>query len=237
MKRLRDPNEDEDEQNWPLKRRASARLVNAKPPFGAWVKTMENAVRTTRYEKFPEKGRGSKRVTATLGPELRIERANDANSSKPRTIVEAREKYPKHSFKAGHMLNCDLGGDGRTAGNLTILTAKANTSMTKYDNKLKTAVSKLRALYELIHKYSKAKVANSSIKVVIVAKGKWATEVPDLHICQKVKIDVRFVRGSEIDEILRDAELDDKNKSEIESAMQQVSSYCKKACGTVSNNN
>jgi hypothetical protein len=111
----------------PLKRNRIA-------PFGPWVAGIERRIRRVHYQGDPVKAAGSKFVEARFGPGSYMPRANDANAKRPSGIRAARVKYPRCYFKAGHMLNCNLGGNGKNPKNLTILRSTANTSMTKHDN-------------------------------------------------------------------------------------------------------
>ncbi|WP_028608950.1 hypothetical protein [Paenibacillus harenae] len=153
------------------------------------VKSMDLHFRRPLYTKeSAHRDAGGKKTTAKLGPNSLKGMGTDANSSLPKAIVRARQDYPDSHFKAGHLLNADFFGDGKTSANLTILTSSANTSMTAFDNPIKNAVMTLKKLYEGL---SSALVDISSINYGIdvsikVSDEKWGKKYPDNCIAKSV---------------------------------------------------
>jgi hypothetical protein len=149
------------------------------------------------YLKQKPPAGGGRNLIVVLGPNAYEQRANDANANRPAAMKRARKQYPEARFKAGHILNCDLGGIGTVDHNLTILTASANTAMTKYDNALKRAAQILKKVYEEIYKqYPDANEAllqsiKYGIKLNIVISQPWGSSLPDNCIFKKIKYYVK----------------------------------------------
>lgn len=132
---------------------------------------------------------GGKYSYVTLGPGIYGKyNGTDADSNLPSGIKKAREKYPECSFKAGHLLNAILGGVGTHPQNLTILTAKANSSMRAFDNNIIYATSELKKLYEfLADKNIKISDVKYGIKVEVkVGDDKWGEKIPDSYIAKEI---------------------------------------------------
>ncbi|MGE0383397.1 MAG: hypothetical protein AB7Q97_01620 [Gammaproteobacteria bacterium] len=150
------------------------------------------------YKGKSEQKAGSDSVSVTLGPNACNARSNDADPDLPEGIELARKTYPECNFKAGHMRNCDLGGNGKNWKNLTILTSSANTAMTKYDNALKRAAEQLKKVYESIYKdfpevtERDLKDIEFGIDLEIRTEGTWGKSAPDSYICNKVKYSARI---------------------------------------------
>jgi hypothetical protein len=90
---------------------------------------------------------------AVLGPDAVRSTNTDADPNVLLALARAIDTFgSKYGFKAGHLLNAELGGDGRDPANLTILTSSANRENTSFDNALKMAVDSLRKAYEAISK-------------------------------------------------------------------------------------
>lgn len=99
----------------------------------------------------------------------------------------ARQSYPQAYFKAGHLLNADLGGDGKDPGNMTILTARANSQMTAFDNNVKYVLAVLHNLYKEMHQQEDVSTWTYGIEVKIsVSAEKWGMAYPDNCIAQSL---------------------------------------------------
>ena len=163
-----------------------------RPPKETWFNEMDRYFSDPKYTGVPgNPDAGGKNSTVELGPTGLVEMGTDANPNLPKAIKDARTKYPGKYFKAGHLLNADLGGDGQNAKNLTILTASANTSQQGFDNPVKRAVSQLYKLYSAIYDDpSKPSIdgIKCGIKVeVSVSDEKWhATDSPDNSIAESI---------------------------------------------------
>jgi hypothetical protein len=202
-------------------------------PFGAWLAGIERRVRHVQYQGEQAKAAGSKFVQAHLGPDSFMPRANDSKAKLPSGIRAARTKYPECSFKAGHMLNCNLGGNGKNARNLTILRAAANTRMTKHDNALARACGHLRSLYEALHA-ARADAAQLSCCInvrVVVSKVKWGKEAPDSHITTRVSIIASVLHEPDLDKLITDSGL----LADAKGALRRVQAEVNKGCGVVIN--
>ena len=202
-------------------------------PFDAWVAGIERRVRHVTCQGGAPRAAGSKLVTAHLGPDSFSPRANDANARLPPGIRAARAKYPKCSFKAGHMLNCNLGGNGKDSRNLTILRASANTAMTKRDNALARACQHLRKMYEALHA-ARADAAQLSCCIAVrisVGKTKWGDAPPDSYITQRVKIVAGLLREPDLAKLIPDA----RQLADAQGALRRVQTEVGKANGVVNN--
>jgi hypothetical protein len=225
-KRKRDEADAENEDESSAKRQRIA-------PFGAWLAGIERRVRHVQYQGEPIKAAGSKFVQAHLGPDSFMPRANDAKAKLPFGIRAARTKYPKCYFKAGHMLNCNLGGNGKNPKNLTILRAAANTSMTKHDNAIARACGHLRSLYQALHT-ARADAAQLSCCISVhvkVSKVKWGLEAPDSHITTRVTIIASVLHEPDLDELITDSRL----LADAKGALRRVQAEANKGCGVVIN--
>lgn len=185
---------------------------------------------------------GSDHVTMTLGPTSLNYRRNDANPNLPIGIKKARQTYPDCGFKAGHMLNCDLGGNGENSKNLTILTKNANTAMTKYDNALKNAVSFLKNLYEALHQAAtdetmleKWAASGCGIKVTITAVGAWGIASPDCNIANKITINAAMVKKDKLTTVAGYGILPAPVRTTIAAKLKTVEDEITKANGEVPN--
>jgi hypothetical protein len=141
---------------------------------------------------------GGKSSQAVLSPyaALGLVGGTDANSQLPSAITQARTLYPQAFFKAGHLFNADLGGDGKDANNLTILTAAANSQMTAFDNPVKYALLGLYNLYKELHKDTTLDLSqfNYGIQVEIrVSDEKWGNTYPDNCIAQRITCQATMV--------------------------------------------
>lgn len=171
---------------------------------------------------------GGKLSEVILGPNGYLSVNTDAASNKPSGITEARKKYPKYAFKAGHLLNATFGGDGKDSKNLIILTASANVKCNKFDNLVKRAIEELRRLYELL---CKNYVAISQIKFgiqvkVTVGVSTWGSDKVDRWIHKEFCMSAETVDSFDV-ESLKDSngeklELTDGVKKSIRDAVQQI---------------
>ena len=143
---------------------------------------------------------GGKLSMAWLGPNSFVSRNSDANPKLPKAIEDARKAYPEKSFKAGHLLNAQFGGDGQNPNNLTILTAAANASHKNFDNPLgdKGAMHWLKKMYEqLSNWYFDIKNLKYGVKIEVGVLGtKWKLQqYPDNCIATKL-ITTAQIKGS-----------------------------------------
>lgn len=201
-------------------------------PLAEWLKKAEKKTNPgPTYTANKVVAAGSEMVKVTLGPLSLVQGGNDAKSTLPSGIKLARQIYPECSFKAGHMLNSDLGGYGHNYKNMTILTSSANTSMTKYDNRLKDAVAYLKKLYEIYHQSRlDAEKLGDCIEVTIsVDKKKWGTHPPDSYIAQNITLACSFVRKVDLERV------EESLRNKVTAAILQIEGFIKKANGTIPN--
>ncbi|HEU0048669.1 MAG TPA: hypothetical protein VFQ43_13820, partial [Nitrososphaera sp.] len=163
-----------------------------KPPFERVMQDLGPHFDLPSYTSESGKRAGGKVSHVVLSPSqhLAVGMGSDANSQLPNAIATARQTYPQAYFKAGHLLNADLGGDGKDPSNLTILTATANSQMTAFDNPVKYALLGLYNLYKELHKDTTLDLSqfNYGIKVEIrVSDEKWGTNYPDNCIAQRIR--------------------------------------------------
>ncbi|HTX34497.1 MAG TPA: hypothetical protein VME43_05720 [Bryobacteraceae bacterium] len=128
---------------------------------------------------------GGCKSTAVLGPRAYREVNSDADPSKPPGIADARKKYPKCAFKAGHLLNATFGGNGSDSKNLVILTSGANVRCNSFDNKVKEALIHLKHIYEALARYyvDIAQVDYGvKLEITVDKSKKWGTTAPDSYI-------------------------------------------------------
>lgn len=122
--------------------------------------------------------------SAVLSPTATGNANSAANPSLPGAIRAARRRYPRASFKAGHLLNGDFGGSGQDARNLTILTARANSTHKRFDNRVKDALKVLWDIYDFLRRKGvnvedQARF-NYGIDVQVqTAGGQWGPGYPD----------------------------------------------------------
>ena len=128
---------------------------------------------------------------------------SDAKSTLPQAIVSARAAHGI-VFKAGHLLNADFFGNGEDSSNLTILTPSANTSMTAFDNPIKSAVAELERLYLLLsHNRVEISQIEYGITVTItVSAGKWGRAYPNNCIATRVTCEAEISGADDLDSAL-----------------------------------
>jgi hypothetical protein len=198
-----------------------------------WIGDISDKLTDTIYIPYTSELRyaGSKEVRATIGPYVWVSNSGStAKSTLPPGIKGARAKYPGAFFKAGHMLNNNLGGNGKISSNLTILTAKANTSMTRLDNRLKDASMHLYRLYEELHRADVNNKPAVAISVkVTVSKAKWGAMPPDCYISKLIKIAANVVGRGTID--IKDAA----RQKAVDTALGALESAVTRANGKVFN--
>jgi hypothetical protein len=213
-----------------------------RPSFESWIATVTAGKTGPDYVGKTSTAAGSDHVTMTLGPTSLNYRSNDANPNLPTGIKKARETYPDCGFKAGHMLNCDLGGNGENSKNLTILTKNANTAMTKYDNALKNAVGFLKKLYETLHQAATDQTmldewaaSGCGIKVTITAVGAWGVASPDCNIANKITIDAAVIKKDKVTAVTGYGTLPAQARTAIAAKLKTVEDEVGKANGEVPN--
>ncbi|OEK00186.1 hypothetical protein BFP97_01050 [Roseivirga sp. 4D4] len=122
----------------------------SKPPFLTAIAGLD-FIKHPTYEDSRITGAGGREAQAILGPTgSYLSVRSDANPKLPSAIVPARKKMPKCSFKAGHLLNAQFGGDGTKRSNLTILSSKGNANHKAFDEPVKKALLKLKDAYKLL---------------------------------------------------------------------------------------
>jgi hypothetical protein len=99
------------------------------------------------YAWADNKKAGGKHSSAILGPGCLRSENSDADPNLPSAMKHAKTEYPDEDFVAGHLLNSALGGNGKDARNITILTSSGNSSHKGFDNPIKTAVAELKKAY------------------------------------------------------------------------------------------
>lgn len=147
---------------------------------------------------------GGKHSSATLGPGCLLSANSDADPDLPRAIAKAREEYPGLSFKAGHLLNAELGGDGKDAANITILTATANSSHRAFDNPIKKAVAELRKAYVAMGRLGiDVTTLNYGIQVDIeIDDDRWGDDFPDNCIAEGLNCTAGVSNEPDVDNLL-----------------------------------
>lgn len=221
-------------------KRQSTRV--SRPPKDKWVQSLgEKKAEGPKYSKESDADAGSREVTAKLTPASLTGMGTDADPNLPKGIKKARAEPgwdAKYHFKAGHMLNADLGGDGKNPANMTILTSSANTAMTKYDNKLKQAVEALEKAYEAFYdaKASEDKIKEMYIEVKISASSdKWGKTPPHSYIAKKIDISAEFKGKHGTTKTDYKCDDPDKAASDIAKCLSKVDGLVKQANGTVDN--
>lgn len=229
-KRKRDEDESEDGNVGAGKLRRTTRVRIER--FDSWIGKIEQRVRKVTYTGISAWA-GSAKVAAVLGPDSYNPRSNDADSDKPLGSKPAREKYRKAGFKAGHMLNCEFGGDGSSWKNLTILSARANTAMTKHDNALKRACAELKKFYEVLHKAGvDGSQLNCGIEVTIqVSSSKWGDDSPDCYIAKTITMSARITNTPNLNTLVQAVGA----LREARSVLQRVSGQVAQVKGTIVN--
>lgn len=99
-----------------------------------------------RYLKKPNWSQGDMKVggtrmTVVLGPAAcdSTNYGSRPSPGTPKVMVALIKKYPKFNWKAGHLLNDNMGGPGDYY-NLTPLTGTANRNHSTYEGRIKNAV-------------------------------------------------------------------------------------------------
>lgn len=201
--------------------------------LGTWMAAVERRLYGAIYEPRNPAKAGGKCVTASLGPKSNIPRRNDAKASLPKAITAARRKYPKCVFKAGHLLNCHPGGNGKDWRNMTILTSSANTKMTKLDNAVMRGVYYLEKIYEQFHAMG-IPAATPTLRIwlqVRISRGMWSREEePDLYIARQVSVQARRRGSTTYAKFGSEAQ-----KHEVDRLVAALDATLKKGCGSVRN--
>lgn len=155
------------------------------------------------YTPSTSRRAGGRYSSATLGPNGYSSRGTDADSSLPSAITSARSAY-NISFKAGHLLNADFGGNGRESANLTILTPRANAIMRGFDDPLKNAMTTLRSAYEdLSRLYLPIGELRYGIKIEVSTSGPdyvWGTDSPAKYISSYIRCSATILGEEKIND-------------------------------------
>jgi hypothetical protein len=146
------------------------------------------------YTAAPNAAAGGTRSWATLGPNALRSMKSDADSSLPTAIARARFDHGI-DFKAGHLLNAELGGDGKNPANLTILTPSANSAHRAFDNPIKLAVAELYKAYIAMVKLGiDVEELGYGIEIAVETTGQyWGVAYPDDCITTGLSCDVNVV--------------------------------------------
>ncbi|MEU8192264.1 hypothetical protein AB0C10_00620 [Microbispora amethystogenes] len=162
------------------------------------------------YESFTENSRGGKRITVILGPGAYLESRTDAKpdpeSDFANALKAAKELYPEANFKAGHLLNHSLGGDGTKVGNLTILAHSANSSNNSYDNQIKNGVGSLDKAYQEINSLGlDIGALKYGIRVTVtVDDSTWGDTYPDNCISTGLTLTAEVHEPPQLEQLLAD---------------------------------
>jgi hypothetical protein len=120
------------------------------------------------YTAAARPGAGGAQSTVVLGPGGYVSKNSDADRTAIPAILAAETGYPGHTFKAGHLLNAELGGSGSDPGNLMILTTAANSAQRAFDDPIKASVQTT-----LTHAYTA--MNNMGIDVTTIGYGIFLT--------------------------------------------------------------
>ncbi|MFH8974264.1 DUF4157 domain-containing protein [Streptomyces sp. NPDC017890] len=164
--------------------------------------------------------------TATLGPNGLFDMGTDADSSLPRAIRKARDSYGIN-FKAGHLLNAEFGGTGRHAANLTILTPTANRLHQSFDNPVKSAVRRLRRVYELMaDMYLPVNELDYGISVsVSVSQTKWDSGSPGKYITTQLHCQADVTGLTSVMDMLLEAYQEGINTQAVYAVIDEIQNY------------
>jgi hypothetical protein len=132
------------------------------------------------YTAADDPAAGGTKSWAQLGPNALRSMNSDADASLPSAIVAARTHYGI-GFKAGHLLNAELGGNGKDPANLTILTPSANSAHRAFDNPIKSALAELfKAYIAMVKMGIDVTELGYGIWVEVATTGEyWGTGFPD----------------------------------------------------------
>lgn len=191
------------------------------------------------YVSWDDARAGGKHSSAVLGPGALLSVNSDAVSTLPSAITAVRGAYPDVTFAAGHLLNAELGGDGTTARNLTILTSSANGGYKKFDNNVKHAVERLKKAYGTMNRLGIGVTALTyGIKVDIeVNDAWWGTTYPDNCVSTGVVGTAAVFDEPDVQALL-EATFQDENQrperweallAQVEQEMAQVDAFCAQA--------
>ncbi|MBB4905475.1 hypothetical protein [Actinophytocola algeriensis] len=92
------------------------------------------------YTPAARPGAGGAQSTVVLGPGGYVSMNSDADRTAIPAILAAETDHPGHTFKAGHLLNAELGGSGSDPDNLIILTTAANNAQRAFDDPIKASI-------------------------------------------------------------------------------------------------
>ena len=198
-----------------------------------WLAAIERRLWIVTYRAESQRDAGGKFMQAHLGPDSFEPRRNDFKANLPAGIKAAREKYPKCGFRAGHLLNRNLGGNGKNPRNFTILRASAYVALLKRENAIARACRHLREMYEVLAlKGPLVSDVSCCIAVrVTVGRAKWGDEAPDSLIAQRVTIVASVLREPELAKLIHDP----KRLADATGALRRVKTEVGKANGVVVN--
>jgi hypothetical protein len=125
----------------------AGRFQTTTPPRAQLRPRRTNGASAPRYFIKPKWGShtgysGGTRMEVWLGPaaSLSVNRGSVPLPGTPSVMKLLKIHHPAFRWKAGHLLNADLGGPG-VAQNLTPLTIKANRAHSTYENRIKNALT------------------------------------------------------------------------------------------------
>jgi len=95
---------------------------------------------------------GGSRMTVVLGPKS-CESTNRGTATTPGSIKRLMNKLKEEAgdmnWKAGHLLNQDMGGSGTDTLNLTPLSGTANATHSGYENRIKKSCGQIGTYHEM----------------------------------------------------------------------------------------
>lgn len=221
-------------------KQTAEKRVHRPEAYNSWIKTVTGKLGRPVYVARSDPAAGGQKATAKLGPNSLLSSNSDANSKLPKGKKEAEEKYKTVSFKSGHLLNHECGGDGNDSANLTILTASANTTHSALEQNLKKSVEELKKLYRYMYDYplpdltifKKWTDTGPYIAVTVWVEGQWGRDIPDSYIAQTLRMKAELHNSDVVADLL----IDDphKNRQIIES-IRTIRNFLANANGAVMN--
>ncbi|WP_341703432.1 hypothetical protein [Ferrovibrio sp.] len=213
-----------------------------RPSLEHWLDNLAVSKELPDYTGKSDPAAGSAEIEVILGPKSDRGGANDANPRLPSGITSARNTYEgKCKFIAGHMLNSDLGGDGKDWKNMTILTSQANADMRGYEANLKKAVYYLNQLYKALLKAAPDNKAlktwsdsGCGIQVTVKTVGQWGREPPDSYICKHVVMKAKVVKDKGLN-FSGMSGLDNGTREDLKGVLALVKLYAAQATGSIPN--
>jgi hypothetical protein len=183
-----------------------------------------------KYTAAADARAGGCHSSAVLGPGAYLSGNSDSDPRLPSAIDRARDTYGI-GFFSGHLLNAELGGDGKNTRNLTILTPAANSAHKGFDDNVKFAVAELKKAYTQLTRLGiDVRKLKYGIRVdVKTVDTVWADTYPGLCISNGLECEAEVVGVPDPDALAADvADRDTKVLDAIE-AMDLVTKFVLKA--------